>query len=60
MRIYSMSELFRMTRAELFQLYARTAIELPQLPEGSYDRYVALTNLRGVRHALTRSTLRPG
>ena len=41
MRIYSLNELSRLTRAELFQLYARIITALPRLPDGSFERHAA-------------------
>ncbi len=57
MRAYSLTELFCMTRAELFALHARIAAELPLLPE--FDRAVAADNLRKIRCALAHPTLAP-
>ena len=50
MRAYSLSELFNLTRAELFALHARIAAGLPAL--GEADREVALDNLRKLRRVL--------
>ena len=57
MRVYSLTELFCMTRAELFALHARITAEFPTLPET--DRAVALDNLRLIRRALTHTRLAP-
>jgi hypothetical protein len=59
MRVYSLEELFRLTRAELFGLHHRIASALAQLPEGSPERLVALTNLRYIRRMLARPTPTP-
>lgn len=50
MRAYSLNELFRLTRAELFALHARITAEVPTLCET--DREVALDNLRKLRRVL--------
>ena len=60
MRIYSLNELQTLPCAQLFRLYARIVTTLPQLPDGSYARHVAQTNLHNIGHALTRPMLRPG
>jgi len=52
MRAYSLTELFCMTRAELFALHARIVAELPMLL-GS-DRAVAVDNLRKISRVLAR------
>jgi hypothetical protein len=59
MRVYSLEELFRLTRAELFGLHHKIASALAQLPEGSPERLVALTNLRNIRRVLTRPKFTP-
>jgi hypothetical protein len=50
MRAYSLSELFNLTRAELFALHSRIVDDLSSLSET--DRKTALENLRKVRRAL--------
>jgi hypothetical protein len=52
MRAYSLNELFRLTRNELFELHAKIIIELAELPDASVDRHVAFENLRLVRRVL--------
>jgi len=59
MREYTLAELFRLTRAELFALHHRIATHLAQLPEDSPERPVALTNMRNIRRVLARSKLTP-
>lgn len=59
MRVYSLEELFRLTRAELLGLHHQIARALAQLPEGSPERLTALTNLRNIRRALARPNLTP-
>ena len=50
MRAYSLSELFNLTRNELFALYARIVAELPALSESDYA--IAIENLRCIRRVL--------
>jgi len=50
MRAYSLSELFNLTRVELFALHARIVAELPALSEGEYT--IALETLRRIRRVL--------
>ncbi len=50
MRAYSLNELFRLTRAELFALHARIVVTLPGLPDA--ERSAALENLRKLRRVL--------
>ena len=57
MRAYSLSELFNLTRRELFDLHARIAAALPTLPEPEYE--VALENLRRIRRVLTHPRFAP-
>jgi hypothetical protein len=59
MRIFSITELMRLTRRELTDLKARMIGLLWELPEGSPERAVALTNLRNIRHVLARKDLSP-
>ena len=59
MRIYSVNELFRLTRHELFALHAEIIAELSRLPEGSPDYEVALANLRLIRRVLAQPALTP-
>lgn len=59
MRVWTLNELFSLTRAELFALHYRITAELDQLPEGSDDHTIALTNLRNIRRVLARPNLSP-
>ena len=59
MRVYSLEELFCLTRAELIGLHHRIASTLAQLPESSPERLVALTNLRNIRRVLARHDVSP-
>ncbi len=57
MRAYSLTELFNLTRHELFDLHARIAAGLPSLTED--ERPIAFENLRRIRCALARPRLAP-
>jgi len=59
MREYTLEELFRLTRAELFALHHRIATVLAQLPDSSPERPIALVNLRNIRRVLARPRLTP-
>jgi len=60
MRVFTLKELFQLTRTELFGLHRRIADRLAQLPEGSDERHIALTNLRNISRVLARPILSPG
>jgi hypothetical protein len=51
MRAYSLSELFTLTRAELFALHAKIVADLASLPEAERD--VAFDTLRKLRRVLS-------
>jgi len=57
MRTYSVSELFNLTRSDLFALHAAIAAELPTLSDT--DREVALENLRRIRRVLSHPCAAP-
>jgi len=60
MHSYSLSELFRLTRRQLFALHAEIVAELARLPaEGAPDGEVALANLRLIRRILAQPALTP-
>lgn len=59
MRSYTITELFCMTRAELFTLHSTIAAETLSLPEGDPDHSVGLANLRLIRRALAHPKLAP-
>jgi hypothetical protein len=59
MRIFSIIELMRLTRLELTRLHLRIATLLGDLPEGSPEREIALTNLRNIRQVLARNDFAP-
>ena len=59
MRAYTMNELMILRRAELFALHRRIVDALPQLPEGSPERLIALANLREIRRLVARHRFAP-
>jgi hypothetical protein len=60
MRVYSITELMRLTRTELCALLNRISATLWNLPEGSPARHAALTNLANIRRVLARRDPSPG
>jgi len=52
MRTYSLTELFRLTRAELLALHAETTKALASLPANDASRPVLLSTLRAIRRVL--------
>ncbi len=54
MRVYTLTELFSMTRAQIFALHDGTVAEMNAMPEGSTDRDNALENIRNIRKVLSR------
>jgi hypothetical protein len=54
MQAYTLNELMRLTRAELFTLHQRIVTTLPQLPEPSPERSTALACLRDIRWVLAQ------
>jgi hypothetical protein len=59
MRVLSIRELMRLTRVQLIDLYVRITNALPDMPEGSENRQIALINLRNIRSVLARHDLTP-
>lgn len=60
MHVYTLADLFCMTRAQLFVLHASTIAELDAMPEGSPERDNALLMLRCIRSVLVRPSHGPG
>ncbi len=52
-------ELMRLTRIELTDLLVRTTDALPDMPERSENRQIALINVRNIRAVLVRHDLTP-
>lgn len=59
MRVLTLTELSRFTKAELHVLLRRIASELPNLEEGSTELRNAHINLQNIRRALARPDFRP-
>ena len=54
MRVWTLIELFRLTRAELFGLYGEIVNALAAMPDSDPERPVALANLQNIRRAFGR------
>jgi len=54
MRVWTTLELFRLTRAELFRLYAEIVTAMADMSESSFRYGIALGNLRRIRAVLAR------
>ena len=59
MRVCTLIELFRLTRAELFGLYRDIASALAAMPDSDPERPIALANLQNIRKVLARPNLAP-
>ena len=59
MRVYFLNELIRLTRRELFELYAKILLELNALPFDHPEREIAFENLRLIRCMLARQAPTP-
>jgi len=59
MRVWSLTELMHLTRAELFALHHKIAAEFAVLPAANPDRQIALSNLRNIRRVLARPSASP-
>ena len=59
MRVWTLIELFRLTRAELFGLHRDIAIALTAIPDNDPERPIAIANLRNIRRVLARPNLTP-
>jgi len=57
MPVWTLFELFRLTRAELFGLYQEIVNALAALPDSDPERRIALANLQNIRRALARASL---
>ena len=55
MGVLTINELMRLTRIELIDLLVRITNALPDMPEGSDNRQIALINLRNIRFEGRRS-----
>ena len=52
MKILAISDLWHMAKIELLTMETNIALKLTELPEGSPERSIALTNLRNIRRVL--------
>ena len=59
MRVWTLIELFRLTRAELFGLYQEIVNALAAMLDSDPERRIALANLQNIRRALARASLVP-
>ena len=59
MRAWTLIELFRLTRAELFGLYQEIVNALAAMPDSDPERLIALATLQNIRRALARPHLAP-
>jgi hypothetical protein len=59
MRVWTLIELFRLTRAELFGLYRDIVNALAAMPDSDPERPIALANLQNIRRVLARPNLVP-
>jgi hypothetical protein len=59
MRVWTLNELFRLTRAELFGLHREIVNALTAMPESDPERPIALANLQNIRRVLARPNLAP-
>jgi hypothetical protein len=59
MRSYTITELFCMTRAELFALHQRVVAETLSVPESDPVHALGLANLRLIRRVLAKPGLSP-
>ena len=59
MRVWTLIELFRLTRAELFGLYRDIVTALAAMPDNNPERPIALANLQNIRKVLARPNLVP-
>ena len=57
MRVWTLIELFRLTRAELFGLYHDIVNALAAMPDSDPERPIALANLQNIRRVLARAGL---
>ena len=59
MRVWTLIELFRLTRAELFGLYRDIVSALATMPDSDPERHIALATLQNIRRAMARPHLAP-
>ena len=59
MQALTITELMRLSKIELCDLAARITNTFPEFPEGSIERFNAVTNLRNIRLILARRDISP-
>jgi hypothetical protein len=59
MKLYSLAELFNLSRAELFALHRENAANFDHHPVGSPERDTAQTNMRLIRRVLAGPHYQP-
>ncbi len=59
MKVWTLNELFRLTRAELFGLHREVVTELVNAAPGSPDGEIALDNIRRIAKALALPNVAP-
>jgi hypothetical protein len=59
MRVWTLNELFRLTRAELFGLHQEIVNALAAMPDNDPERPIALANLQNIRAVLARPNFVP-
>ncbi len=59
MRVWTLNELFRLTRAELFGLHQEIVNALGVMQDNDLERAIALANLQNIRRVLARPNLVP-
>jgi len=59
MRVWTLIELFRFTRAELVRLHREIFTQLKDLPQDTDEYRIAVVNLQLIRRVLARPSLAP-
>ena len=59
MRVWTLIELFRLTRADLFGLHREIITALAVMPDNDPERPIALANLQNIRRVLARPNFVP-
>ena len=60
MKVWTLNELFRLTRNELFGLHHAISSEIANAPADAPEREVALANLRRIAKVLALANVAPG
>ena len=59
MRVWTLNELFQLTRVELFELHREIVAALMAIPDSAPERPIALANLRNIRTVLADDDVAP-